>query len=82
MNTLILRPVKPSRKARWIPGQRRGNAVERKNLGLTPLVGEVLGAQTGSLPLNVVKIIAGPRIAVNIFHQIRDLGGPIGPGAT
>ena len=75
MNTLILRPVKPSRKARWIPGQRRGNAVERKNLGLIPLVGEVLGALTGFLPLHVVKTKAGPRIAVTILHQTRDLKG-------
>ena len=56
--------------------------MERKNLGLTPLVGEVLGAQTGSLPLHMVKIIEGQHIAVTIFHLIRDLGGPIGPGAT
>ena len=82
MNTLILRPVKPSRKARWIPGQRRGNAVERKNLGLIPLVGEVLGALTGFLPLHVVKTIAGPRIAVTILHLTRDLEGPIGLGVT
>ena len=82
MNALILRPVKPSLRARWIPGQRRGNAVARKNLGLNPFVGEVLGAQIRSLPLHVVKIIAGPRIAVTILHQTRDLGGPTGLGVT
>ena len=27
----------------------------------------------------MVKIIAGPRFAVTILHQIRDLGGPTGP---
>ena len=74
--------MKPTRKARGIPGQRRGYAVERKNLGPIPLVGEVLGAQIGVLPLHVVKIIAGPRFAVTILHPIRDLGGPIGPGVT
>ena len=37
-------------QAQWIPGQGRGNAVERKNLGPISLVGEVLGALIGFLP--------------------------------
>ena len=82
MNALIPRPVKLSRKAQWIPGQGRGNAVDRKYLGPISLVGEVLGALIGFLPQYVVKIIAGPRFAVTILHQIRDLRGLIGPGVT
>ena len=82
MNTLILRPAKPNLRVRWMPGQRRGNAVARKNLGLNPLVGAVLGALTSPLHQYVVKIIAGLRIAVTILHQVKDQGGPIGPGVT
>ena len=83
MNALILRPAKPNLRVRWMPGQRRGNTVARKNLGLNPLVGAVLGALISSLQNQyVVKIIAGLRIAVTILHQVKDLGGPIGPGVT
>ena len=82
MNALILRPAKPNLRVRWMPGQRRGNAVARKNLGLNPFVGAVLGAPTISLLQYVVKITAGPRIAVTILHLTRDPGGPIGLGVT
>ena len=65
-----------------MPGQRRDNAVARKNLGLNPFPWAVLGASTSSLLQYVVKIIAGLRIAVTILPQTKDLGGPIGPGVT
>ena len=82
MNALFFRPAKPNLRVRWMPGQRRGNAVARKNLGLNPFVGAVLGAPTSSLLHYVVKITAGARIAVTILHQTKDLGGPTGPGVT
>ena len=84
MNALILRPAKPNLRVRWMPGQRRGNAVASKNLGLNPLVGAVLGALISSLQhQHVVKITAGPHLVVTILHQVRDLkGGLIGPGVT
>ena len=66
-----------------MPGQRRGNTVARKNLGLNPLLGAVLGALISSLQHQHMIKITGPRLAVTILHQVRDLkGGLIGPGVT
>ena len=82
MNALILRPAKPNLRVRWMPGQGRGNAVARKNLDLNSLMGAVLGAPISSLLQYVVKTTAGPRIAVTILYQVKDIWGPIGPGVT
>ena len=74
LNALILRPANPNLRVRGMPGQRKGNAVRLRNLGLMPraIVEAALGAHQRSTYLrkHVVK-------KVTFHHPQRDQEGAL-----